>query len=67
MGLFGRKKEEKSSEESTQEKEEEQEKETYEKTKECENCGEETTVHIPCGTRFNDFIKGKKCSSCKAC
>ncbi len=62
MGLFGKKKEETKEE---VEEPEENEEENYEKTITCENCGEETTVEIPCGTRVDDFIKGKKCEYCE--
>ena len=62
MGLFG-KKEEESKEEEQQEDEDEEN--IYEKSIECENCGEESTIEIPCGTTVDDFIKGKKCEYCE--
>ncbi len=61
MGLFGKKEEESKEEE----QEEEDEENTYDMEIVCKNCKNEMDVNIPCGTRVEDFIKGKKCECCE--
>ncbi len=63
MGLFGKKKEEKEDEQ--EEKPEEGEENTYEEDVTCDNCEDEMTVEIPCGTKVKDFLIGKKCERCE--
>ena len=43
---------------------EESDEETYEIDVECDNCTDNESYEIPCGTTVDDFLKDKKCEIC---
>ena len=64
MGFFSRKEEDVVTKEEEEQEEESDEQDTYQINFECDNCSDEETYDIPCGTRVNDFLKDKKCENC---
>ena len=62
MGLFGKKKDEEDEEVKEPEVEGEN---TYDVEITCNNCENQETFEIPCGTKVEDFMKEKKCECCE--